>query len=411
MKELFIDCPTGLAGDMLLGSFLDLGISSDIIKSPLKIMGLDKEYSLNIQEGKSFGLRGKRISIEENAFRPVYRKWVDIERIISDAPLRESLKEKVLKVFNCLANAEASVHGIDVREVHFHEIGSIDTLVDVVGVCAALEYLNPLKVFCSIPPSGCGFVKAAHGSLPVPVPAVLELAKTHGVPLSKSFDQPYGELTTPTGLALMIVLADEFRCPELLGIKSVGIGLGTRTLDRPNLLRACLLENSGKSYINSKEKELAWESLVTQEAWIDDATPEDIVLLINRLREEGAIEVVSQEIQLKKGRQGQSIKALVKQKDVDKLRSIWFIYGTTIGLRENLGGRWVLSRRKGTCSTTFGKIMVKQVRRPDGRLSIKPEHDELTRISVQTGKSLDEIRQEVFLKSDTFSSTEEWTYG
>ncbi len=119
--------------------------------------------------------------------------------------------------------------------------------------------------------------------------------------------------------------------------------------------------------------------------------------------------MISQEIQLKKGRLGHSIKALVKQKDLDNLRSIWFIYGSTIGLRENTGGRWVLYRRKGTCSTSFGKIQVKQVRRPDGRLTIKPEHDELTKISLLTGKSLDEIRQEVFLKSDTFLALEDWS--
>ncbi len=287
MKELFVDCPTGLAGDMLLGALFDLGVPPDIVKSSLKIMGLENEYSLNIQEGKSFGLRGKRVSVEDKGLKPVHRKWLDIEKEILAAPLSHFVKDKVLKVFNCLAKAEASVHGIDAHEVEFHEIGSIDTLVDVVGVCAAIEYLNPVKVFCAVPPAGSGFVKAAHGSLPVPVPAVLELAKTHRVSLSNSLDQPYGELTTPTGLALMIVLADEFHCPELLRIGSVGIGLGTRDLDRPNLLRACLLEGSKNSSLYSVNNKFAWEFVVTQEAWIDDSTPEDIALLITRLREGG----------------------------------------------------------------------------------------------------------------------------
>ncbi len=408
MEELFIDCSTGVAGDMLLASFIDLGVPLDEINKPLANMGLHEKYHLDVKETKSFSMRGLRVDVNVLSKEPSHRRWLDIEKMILDADLKESLREKILSVFKALANVESAVHGIDVAKVEFHEVGSIDTLVDVVGVCAAVDYLNLNKIFCTPPPSGSGFIKTEHGILPVPVPAVLELAKVYSIKLSSEQNQPSGELTTPTGLALIIALADSFSPPPMLAIKSIGIGLGHRSLDRPNLLRTCLLNSLGKRDLSSVEKGFVWEEIFTQEAWIDDATSEDVAMLMSKLRDAGAIDVVSQAIQMKKDRQGISVRALVREKDLEHIRSIWFIHGTTIGLRENREGRWVLPRRMGTCLTSLGQIPIKQVKRPDGRITIKPEYEDLKRISNTTGKPLEEIRKEVLLNLDKFVSDEEW---
>ncbi|ABX08419.1 nickel pincer cofactor biosynthesis protein LarC [Prochlorococcus marinus] len=409
MKELFIDCPTGLSGDMLLGALFDLGTPQNVITRPLAQMGLGEKYSLDVKETKTYGLRGKRVFIKALEAQPKHRRWAEIRNSILEATMESNLQEKVLMVFEILAEAEASVHGINIDQVEFHEIGSIDTLVDVVGVCSAIDHLDLERVYCAAPPGGKGFIETAHGALPVPVPAVLELAKKHQIKLLSEINQPSGELTTPTGLALMIVLADEFTRPQSLCLESIGVGCGSRTLDRPNVLRACLLDSSESNTLASIKEDFYWEQIVTQEAWVDDASPEDISILIHRLREAGALDVTSHSIQMKKGRNGQCIKALLRPKDVGKFRSIWFLHGTTIGFRESLDGRWLLPRRSGTCLTIFGKIRVKQVRRPDGNISMKIEHDDLTRISLETGLSFDEIRTKVISESSSFSPTEEWS--
>ncbi|AAP99531.1 MULTISPECIES: nickel pincer cofactor biosynthesis protein LarC [Prochlorococcus] len=407
MKSLFIDSSTGISGDMLLAAFLDLGVPFDAINAPLKLLGLDHSYSLRAEEAKSFDLRGLKVFVEDKELNHPNRHWVDIRTLIESSSLKKLLKEKVLKVFKLLAEAEASVHGIDADQVHFHELGSIDSLVDIIGVCAAVDYLEPRNIFCSFPPAGSGLVQAAHGYLPVPVPAVLQLAKAHKIKLV-SDEASCGEVTTPTGLALLIVLADSFLRPKVLNINSIGIGLGHRKLQRPNLLRICLLESDSFTSSRLIEEELCWEEVIIQETWIDDSSPEDVSLLIDDLKRAGAIDVSSQSIQMKKGRTGVCLTAIVKPELAAKVRLIWFSFGTTIGLREKTEGRWVAKRRAGTCETVFGKVLVKQVRRPHGKVTIKVEHDELIRISTEKKLHIDEIRKEVLLSLDTFSPLEDW---
>ena len=184
---------------------------------------------------------GRRVSVTGLEAQPPHRLWADIRQQIVEAPLPTPLRNRVLAVFTALAEAEATVHGTAVDAVHFHEVGAVDALVDVVGVCAALEQLNPARICCSPLPAGRGTVRTAHGLLPVPVPAVLELARRYRVPLHNSVDGPDGELVTPTGLALMAVLADDFAAPASFTPANVGIGLGHRELDRPNAgAAACL---------------------------------------------------------------------------------------------------------------------------------------------------------------------------
>ena len=410
MTALFVDCPTGLAGDMLLAALLDLGVPKSVVESPLAALGLEQAYGLEVNECRSQGLRGLRVSVESLEPEPPDRRWQVLRARIVEAAWPESLRQKVLGVFEALAEAEASVHGQEIDEVHFHELGAIDALVDVVGVCAAVEHLKPGRIICAIPPAGRGNVATSHGQLPVPVPAVLELARRHQIPLGAGDDLPVGELTTPTGLALMAVLSTEFGLPSSLGVRSIGVGLGHRRLDRPNLLRICELDELVPADSNASELEMDWQSVVMQAAWIDDATAEDLATLSDQLRQAGALEVVTEQVQMKKGRQGISVKALVKPGQASDLRRVWFAYGPTIGLREHSLGRWRLPRRQGHCPTPWGLVRAKQVRRPSGQLTIKPEHDDLLRLSIETGEPLDVLRKEVLLRSADFVPEEDWSW-
>ena len=311
MTTLWVDAPTGLAGDMLLAGLLDLGVPISAIEEPLNSLGLAGRYRIDVVEARSGGLRGQRVSVTGLESQPPHRHWADIRQQIVEAPLLTALKDRVLAVFTALAEAESTVHGSSIESVHFHEVGAVDALVDVVGVCAALHQLNPSRICCSPLPAGRGTVRTAHGLLPVPVPAVLELARRHHVPLLQSPHAPEGELVTPTGLALMAVWADGFVPPARITPAMVGIGLGHRELDRPNLVRL-LLDTTDQQLADQELKDIPrWQPLVVQEAWLDDATPEDLALLLERLREAGAVDVAAHPLVMKKGRSGHGVIALV----------------------------------------------------------------------------------------------------
>ncbi|MBL6742011.1 MAG: nickel pincer cofactor biosynthesis protein LarC [Synechococcus sp. BS301-5m-G53] len=401
MSALWIDAPTGLAGDMLLAALLDLGVDQAVVESPLAALGLAGRYRITQHEERSGGLRGVRVDVRGLEDQPPHRHWSGIRDQINAAALAPTLKQRVLAVFTRLAEAEASVHGTSVEAVHFHEVGAIDALVDVVGVCAAMDDLNPAEVVCSPLPAGTGTVATAHGLLPVPVPAVLELARRHRIPLLQGEGLPTGELVTPTGLALVSVLVDRFMAPEVLVAEKIGVGLGHRQLDRPNLVRL-VLHTPQLDAVDAPR----WESLIVQEAWIDDATPEEVAALANRLRDAGAIDVAVQPLLMKKGRSGQAVTALVRDGNAEQMRSLWLSAGSSIGLRERRQGRWVLPRRQGVLETPWGPLAAKQVRRPDGRCTVKAEAEALAALQASTGCGLDELRAAA--AAAPFVSTEDW---
>ena len=401
MSALVVDCPTGLAGDMLLSALLDLGVPESVVHEPLQALGLAKAYGLNVEESQSGGLRGLRLTVKSEDPNPPHRRWSDLRQLISDASLSTSLKTKVLQVFQALAEAEATVHGCAPDQVHFHEIGAIDSLVDVIGVCAGIEHLSPDLIYCTAPPAGHGRVTTAHGVLPVPVPAVLELAKRHQLPLLTGEDLPAAELTTPTGLALMAVLADHFQRPSTMEVDAIGTGLGHRSLDRPNLLRLIRLRDASRA-------EPGWQELVVQEAWIDDATAEELASLAQHLRVAGALDVVQGAVLMKKQRPGTSVIALTTPDQAAALRQVWWRHSPTIGLREREQGRWVLPRRCGTSATPWGTIRAKQTRRPDGTFTLKWEQDELQRVSAQAGLTATELRDRLSLEVHAFEPEEDW---
>ena len=407
-KDIFIECHTGLAGDMLMAAFLDLGVPYTLIKDTVSKLGIADLCEIKVDEETSFGIRGLKARVKNIKGFKKKITWTEFSKVIIDSSLEVVLKEKIYKVYQLLAEAESEVHGCKLEEVHFHEIGRIDSLIDIAFVSAAIYYLKPNNIFCQVPPAGKGMVKTSHGLLPVPVPVVLQLAKKNNIPLSCDENTPFGELTTPTGLALMAVWANSFSRPSLLNINKIGVGIGSKELDRPNLVRVFDLSSESNQSVTSQDV-MHCQQVVFQEAWVDDSTPEDISAMVNLLRKAGALEVVTQSIHMKKGRQGLSIKVIVPQEKATNLRSIWFSCGLTIGIRERIESRWVLPRRKGYFITPYGKVGAKQVRRPDGATTIKIEHDDLVRIHSKFGKSIEEIRREMADYSKDFIFEEDWT--
>lgn len=390
MSQLaLIDCPTGLAGNMLLAALLDLGLPQAVIDAPLSALGLAQAYRLVLDERRSAGLRGLHLEVELREVSPPHRHWGELRQQILAAPLDAALQAKVLEVFTLLAEAEAVVHGVKPEQVHFHEVGAVDALVDVVGVCAGLLHFGVSELICSLPPGGHGAVATAHGPLPLPAPAVLEIARQRGVELASAEGFPPAELTTPTGLALVACWADRFGVAPTHIPASIGIGLGSRQLDRANLLRLTLAAAPQQAFTQAP---VIQEAVLEQQAQIDDATAEDLAFLIQALREAGAKEVFSQPIAMKKGRTGQLLTVLVDPRAAAAMRGVWWQHSSSLGVRESQQLRWVLPRRSLEIATPLGSVRLKQAQLPDGRWRSKPEHDDLIALATRHNLGLDQVR-------------------
>ena len=407
MKSIFIDCSLGISGDMLSSALYDLGVPHDVFLDNLVSLKIDKNYDMKFEEGNSQGIQGIVCTKAKNKFNELSKSINDIKNFLLDSNLNDYVKRNSIKVFEILAKSEAIVHGTEISDVHFHELGSVDSIIDIVNVCAAIDFLKPRKIYFTNPPAGRGLVSTSHGTLSVPVPTVLEIAKQNKIPLSVLEDKYIGEITTPTGIALIAHFLDEFGQIESINIEKIGIGLGQKNLYRPNFLRVLLIEDNENLIDNTKPY---YETIISQEAWIDDSTPEDIAFLIERLRSAGAIDVVCYSLDMKKNRKGICIKAIVYPKDETILREVWFNYSTTIGLRENKINRWVLPRRIVKHKTKFGLVTFKQVIRQNGRVSLKIEHKDLAKISLNISKPIEEIRQEIFKELSDFYELEDWSY-
>ncbi len=400
MTLALLDCPTGLAGNMLLAALLDLGVPEEVIAAPLAALGLEGRYRLRIEERRSAGLRGLHLAVEALEPQPHHRPWGALRGQLQAAPLEPALQQKVLAVFGLLAEAEAAVHGHAAEAVEFHEVGAIDALVDIVGVCAGLLHLGVEQLVCGVPPAGHGRVVTAHGALPLPAPAVLEIARSRGLPLASSEGFPAGELTTPTGMALAACWADRFGPSPAAVPLRVGVGLGSRELDRANLLRLTLARPLGEggaegAIEGGSEGGEVREALLQQQAQIDDATAEDLAYLAEALRRDGALEVFSQPVAMKKGRTGTLMTALMPPELGPRLRRVWWRHGTTLGVREQLQDRWILPRRNETLTTRLGPVRIKWATLPDGRRRAKAEHADLVELAGRLGRSIEEVRDEV----------------
>ena len=407
MKSIFIDCSLGISGDMIASAFFNLGVPQSIFLDNLVSLNIDKNYKLKFNEGDSEGIKGIVCTKSEIQFKELSRNLNEIKNLLLDSSLNDYVKKKSIKVFEILAEAEAVVHGHQISDVHFHELGSMDSILDIVNVCSAIDFLKPYKIYFSNPPSGKGIVSTSHGPLPVPVPTVLEIARQNKIPLMVLDDKYFGEITTPTGIALIATFIDKFGQPGNINIQNIGIGLGSKNISRPNFLRILLIDENDENIENNKP---SYETIISQEAWIDDSTPEDVAVLIDRLRSAGAIDVICYSVDMKKNRKGICIQAIVYPKHKNLLREVWFNYSTTIGIRENKISRWILPRRTVSHKTKFGTVNVKQAMRPNGQNSIKIEHKDLTRITLNTGIPIEEIRQKLIIELSEFYELDDWSF-
>jgi len=304
---------------------------------------------------------------------------VTIREIIMKGDLSQTVKENAIKIFDQIAKVEGKIHNIPPEEVHFHEVGAIDSIIDIVGTLIGIEYLNLDPLYASHIPLGSGFVKTAHGTIPVPAPATIELLK--GVPVYDS--GICHEMVTPTGAALIKNLADSFGPIPPMIVQSVGYGTGMRDLDEsPNLLRIL---------IGDKQIGQDVETVITLETNIDDMSPEWLGYLMDKLFENGALDVAFSHIQMKKNRPGIQVQVIGTPDQKDTLMDILFRESTTLGIRFQYAQRKILKRSTQEIESPWGKIRVKKIVNMDGTSFYQPEYEACRDIAITHDLPLREI--------------------
>ncbi len=379
MRILYLDCFSGISGDMFLGALLDLGIEMDSFVTTLKNF-VPLPFEMAVKRVKKGGITATKVDVFE-PHPPPARSSKELLDLLWRGSAPETLKERASSVVQKIAEAEGKIHGIPSQEVHLHEVGGADTLVDVVGVIYGLELLGVRTVYSSPLPTGRGLVHTTHGVLPVPAPATLELLK--GVPIY--LGQEEGELTTPTGAALARSLVCSFgSCPQMI-VERIGYGAGTKDYSLPNVLRAILGE---------KEETTTQEKNIVLETNIDDVSPQVIGYLTERLFEAGALDVFVTPIYMKKQRPAFMVSVLATPPSVSRLRNLLFEETTTLGLREYEVTKWALPRQNISFMTPWGEVRGKAVHK-GGRKYIFPEYEDCKRIASLYHLPLFEVIREL----------------
>ena len=389
------DCPTGIAGDMVLAALADLGVPETILNRPMHQLGLADQCRIVIQPGSNGGLRGIKAHVEVLTPQEDHRHWRHLRQLLLAAPLEDQVRRAGLRCFELLAEAEARVHGCPVDDVHFHEVGALDAVADVLGVCAGLCHLDVQTMSCSPLPAGHGAVTTAHGVLPVPAPAVLEMAGAHQVPLLSCEGWPPGELVTPTGLALAITWNQGFGPAPALVPQQVGIGLGQRQLDRPNQLRLLLARPWPSHGQPATALEPFQEWVVLMSCQIDDMDGEALATLQQMVLAAGALDAWLQPVQMKKQRPGHVVQVLAQPGRLKALRQVLWSHSSTLGLREQWHHRWILPRHQEQRQTPLGPVRIKWATLPDGSRRGKAEHEDLVALSHHHHLPLQEVRRQV----------------
>jgi pyridinium-3,5-bisthiocarboxylic acid mononucleotide nickel chelatase len=378
MKIAYLDCFAGASGDMILGAFLDAGLEMEALTKALKTLPLDGYVLQALREARSH-LFGTRFVVDADKNKQPPRTFSDIKNIITNSALSGRVKERSIRVFESLAAEEGKIHACAPEKVHFHEVGAVDSIVDIVGAVFALEYLEIESLYASPLPLGSGFVETRHGAIPLPAPATIALLK--GIPVYDSGIKE--ELVTPTGAALLKGLARAFGPMPPMVVESIGYGVGARSLsDRPNLLRVLL---------GREEQEIRTDTVVVLEANVDDANPEWLGYLMERLFREGALDVLFCPVHMKKNRPGVLIQVIGKPHHKELLSEILFDESTTLGVRFRYSQRSVLDRSPAELESPWGTIEVNKVRRSDGSYRLLPEYETCRRIALEKQLPIREI--------------------
>ncbi|OKH13750.1 nickel pincer cofactor biosynthesis protein LarC [[Limnothrix rosea] IAM M-220] len=453
MKKIaYLECPTGIAGDMCLGALVDGGVPLEYLANQLNRLGIASEYDLRAETVIRQGQRATKVHVQVSGIREQlserrmgeansevenssvdsaernpsqqtsdirhetsgeehqhedhhdhghehghkhahehhhdhghapHRHLPEIQGLIRQAGFPERVEQWSLDIFQNLAIAEATVHGSTPEDVHFHEVGATDALVDIVGTCLGLDWLGIEALYCSPMPTGGGTVKAAHGILPVPVPAVLQLWQQRQVPIYSNGIKK--ELVTPTGAAIATTLAKEFGEPPMMQLERVALGSGTIDLPLPNLLRL---------WIGSVETAANLETVMELETQIDDLNPQAIAYACEKLREAGAMDVFTQGIAMKKNRLGTLLTVICPNDLVETCEKIIFTETTTLGIRRQSQSRSILDRRFEIISTPHGDIKIKIGFRGDKIYNVQPEYEDCAAIASKTGQPWQAIAQQ-----------------
>ncbi|MEW6221276.1 MAG: nickel pincer cofactor biosynthesis protein LarC [Thermodesulfobacteriota bacterium] len=361
MSTLYCDCFSGVSGDMFVAAALDLGLTEARLRSVLALLPVSG-YEMAVERVQVGGIAATRFRVELTAPQPE-RSWPVIREILSAASLPAGVQRRALAVFAALAQAEAAVHGQDPEAIHFHELGGVDALVDVVAASLALEELGVTELLASPLPLGRGWVESVHGPLPLPAPATLQLLQglaVEGVDLAM-------ELVTPTGAAILRALGQGTGPLPSLVPAAVGYGAGTRERPdgRPNLLRLILGERPTLAEA---------QEVTVLETHLDDWSPEGFPHLCQRLLAAGALDVAAAPLVMKKGRPGFLLRVLAEPAQAWDLGRILLAETTAIGLRHRREGRWTLPRQRGTVPTPWGPVAAKRIETPAG-VVLTPEYE------------------------------------
>lgn len=365
MKILRFDSVGGASGNMILGALIDLGANKNTIIEQLKTLGIE-DFSLQAEQCLDGGFKGTKLIVDVHDVDHPHRHLADITDIINKSGISDRVKTDSIRVFQNLAKAEATVHNTTSDKIHFHEVGAMDAIIDITGTCIALELLEIDKVCVGPLPLGCGTTECAHGVIPIPVPATLELLRNHPVIQTS---EPF-ELVTPTGAALLTSFNQPTTLQQEFTVLSVGYGYGTRKLKaRTNLIRATIME-SCNSNINQAPANLC----VVLETNIDDTIPELIGSLSDKLLKQGALDVFTTPISMKKQRPATLLTVICHPENKAELMDTIFTESTTFGIREYVSQRTCLERRHIEVNTPYGKVRVKIGSWQDRDITRSPEH-------------------------------------
>jgi len=384
-KFAYLDCPTGIAGDMCLGALVDVGVPLSYLIEQLRGLGLEQEYRLWAEKVHRNDQLATKVHVEltnssstkHQHYHPKARHLPEIENLIKTASLPIKVQEWSLKIFRQLAIAEAAVHGIEPEKVHFHEVGAIDAIVDIVGTCLGLNWLGIEQLYCSPLPTGGGTIKAAHGILPVPAPAVLKLLESREVPVySNGIDR---ELVTPTGAAIAVTLASHFGPPPAMKLEKIGLGAGTINLPLPNILRLWI------GYSLTDHQLTATETIAVLETQIDDLNPQAIAYVFEQLFQVGALDVFTQSITMKKSRLGILLTVICPPDLITVCEGIIFRETTTLGIRHFTQERSILQREIHQIETSLGTVRIKVASQGIGEhkkiVTVQPEYEDVAKLA------------------------------
>jgi uncharacterized protein (TIGR00299 family) protein len=379
MRILYYDCFSGISGDMNLGAMIDLGIEQDYLTGELNKLNLSG-WELIVQKDQRHGIFGTKVTVKQTKHEHVHRHLSDIEKIINNSTLDKKTRELSMKIFMKIALAEASVHKISPDKVHFHEVGAIDSIIDVVGAAICFNALRVDEVHVSPLELGSGFVNCDHGRLPVPAPATAEIIQ--GIPVKKGGVD--FEATTPTGAAIIAALGTEFGHESAIKIEKTAYGIGHKEHPLvPNLLRVFLGEKSAASE--------SGHNALLLECNIDDMNPEFFEFISDRLLIAGASDVFLSNIMMKKGRPGIVLNVICEAEKAEGLKGIIFTESTTLGIRTFPFRKETLVRRFERIKTIYGDVTVKRSFYNENEVSCKPEYDECRSIALESGIPVKEV--------------------